>query len=67
MKKKAWGLKTKHGSLINRPPTHHWEAERVLLFRTRKQAKSYLENDQYWEGRAVPVRVTYEVRETEDE
>ena len=30
-------------------------------------AKSYLENDVYWEGRAVPVRVTYEVRETEDE
>lgn len=62
-KKTAWAIKTKRDYFINKPPQFYWEADRTLLFRTRKQAETWLAVNNFWEGRAAVVKVTVTVKE----
>ena len=62
-KKLSWAIKTQRGNFVNRPPLIHWEADRVLLFRTKKQAQEWLEKSIYWGPKAQVVRVTVTVKE----
>ena len=62
-KKVAWAIKTKRDNFVNRPPQFVWEADRTLLFRTRKQAETWLINNSYWGPKAHVTKVTHTVKE----
>lgn len=62
-KKVAWAIKTSRNTFVNQPPQQFWEADRTLLFRTRKQAQTWLSNSNYWGKKAEPVKVTVIVKE----
>lgn len=62
-KKTAWAIKTKRDYFVNRPPEFYWEADRTLLFKTRKQATNWLSANNYWGNKAVVVKVTVTVKE----
>jgi len=62
-KKTAWAIKTMRNTFVNRPPQMFWEADRVLLFRTRKQAQTWLENSIYWSPKARVVKVQCIIKE----
>jgi hypothetical protein len=68
MKKKCWAIKLKNGKgFVNRMPEHYWEAERVLLFKSQKQAESWLMSNQFWTPKAEVKQVTVTVKECSDE
>lgn len=62
-KKTAWAIKTKRDNFVNRPPQQFWEADRTLLFRTRKHAETWLQNNNYWGPKAEVAKVTVTVKE----
>lgn len=66
MKKKfCWALKIKYGKFVNQPILHnYWEADRTMLFRTKKFAQEWLDRDPFWKGRAEVVKVMMTVKET---
>lgn len=62
-KRTAWAIKTKRDYFVNKPPQHYWEADRTLLFRTRKQAETWLAANNFWGGKAEVAKVTVTVKE----
>ena len=62
-KKIAWAIRTNRNTFVNQPPQQFWEADRTLLFRTRKQAQTWLSNSHYWGKKAEPVKVSVIVKE----
>ena len=64
-KKTAWAIKTFRNNFVNRPPQMYWEADRVMLFRTKKQAMDWLVASIYWSPKAKVVRVTITIKENE--
>lgn len=62
-KKVAWAIKTRRDTFVNQPPQNFWEAERTMLFRTRKQAQTWLGNSHYWIKKGEAVKVTVTIRE----
>ena len=59
----CWAIKIKRGGFVNAQPTHYWEADRTLLFRTKKQGESWLSSNQFWNPKAEVVKVTLIVKE----
>ena len=62
-KKTAWAIKTKRNYFVNYAPTQFWEADRTMLFRTRRQAQAWLKENQFWALKADVVKVTITVKE----
>lgn len=62
-KKTAWAIRTKRDYFVNRPPDFYWEADRTLLFRNRKQAQVWLDNNPFWTGRGQVVKVSVVIKE----
>lgn len=62
-KKIAWAIKSSRDNFVNRPPEYFWEADRTMLFRTRKQAQLWLDGQQFWKGRASVVKVVITIKE----
>ena len=60
----CWAIKVKGGKFINREWINNfWEADKVLTFRTRKDAKKWLEENPFWRGKGEVVKVTVTVKE----
>lgn len=63
-KQNAWALKNKTNGFVKSPLTKHfWEADRTLLFRTKKQAEAWLASNTFWNPKAEVVRVVITIRE----
>lgn len=62
-KRIAWAIKTKRDYFVNKPPQFYWEAERTMLFRTRKQAYAWLASNNFWGKRAEVVKVVFSIKE----
>ena len=62
-KKQAWAVKTNRNCFVNKPPQFYWEADRTLLFRTKKQAETWLAANNFWSSKAEVVKVTVTVKE----
>ena len=62
-KNNCWAIKIKGGKFVNRAPDQFWEADRTLLFRTRKQAQSWLSSNAFWNPKGEVVKVTVTVKE----
>lgn len=62
----AWAIQTKHGKFVNFPYTNlpAFEAYKIVTFKTRAQAKQWLDNDKYWHDKAtvVPIVITTKER-----
>ena len=59
----CWGIKIRRGGFVNYPPREYWEADRTMLFRTKKQAEGWLASNQFWNPKAEVVRVLVTVKE----
>lgn len=63
-KTRCWAIKNNMGKFVNRSlDEKFWEADRTLLFRTRKYAQAWLNSNPYWNGRATIVKAIVTVRE----
>lgn len=59
----CWGIKNKQGKFVLAPIRDYWEADRTLLFRTRKQAQAWLLSNQFWNPKGEVVKLTITVKE----
>lgn len=59
----CWAIKIKRGGFVNMQPVNYWEADRTLLFRTKKQAESWLASNLFWNPKGEVVKVTLTVKE----
>lgn len=61
----AWAIQTKQGKFVNFPHCNlpHFEAYRIITFKTRKQAREWLANDKFWYDKAIVVPVTITTKE----
>lgn len=63
-KKSCWALKMKYGKFVNQPIiNNYWEGDRTLLFRSKKLAQQWLDNSQFWKGKAEVAKVTITIKE----
>jgi hypothetical protein len=60
----CWALRIKSGKFVNAPIVQNfWEADRTLLFRTKKMAEAWLSSNKFWNPKAYVVRVTITIKE----
>jgi hypothetical protein len=64
-KVQAWAIQTKQGKFVNFPHCNlpYFEAYRIITFRTRKQAKEWLEKDRFWNNKATVVPIVISTKE----
>jgi hypothetical protein len=62
-RREAWAIKTKREYFVNYPPREYWEADRTMLFRTRRQAQAWLKENQFWALKGEVVKVIVTVKE----
>lgn len=64
MKRKiCWAIKIKNGGFVNFPPREYWEADRTMVFRTKKQAEGWLASNQFWNPKGTVVKAVITVKE----
>ena len=61
----GWAIQTNRGRFVNFPHHNlpHFEAYRIITFKTRRQAQEWLDNDRYWKDKAVVVPIVISTRE----
>jgi hypothetical protein len=59
----GWAIKMKNGGFVQNQNREFWEADRTIVFRTRKQAESWLAGNEFWNPKASVARVTLTVKE----
>ncbi len=59
----CWAIKSKRGGFVNSQPINYWEADRTMLFRTRKQAQAWLASNHFWALKGDVVKVVMTIRE----
>lgn len=59
----CWGIKIRRGGYVNAQPREYWEADRTLLFRTKKQAEAWLSSNRFWNPKGEVVRIVIIVKE----
>lgn len=60
----CWAIKRKVGGFVLSPINReYWEADRTMLFRTKKQAEAWLLSNAFWNPKAYVVRVTITIKE----
>lgn len=62
---KGWAIQTKTGKFVNFPHSNlpHFEAYRIITFRTRSQANEWLANDRFWRDKAIVVPIVITTKE----
>lgn len=63
-RKQCWAIKIKTGKFVNQPIIqNYWEADRTLLFRSKKFAEQWLENNPFWSQKCSVVKTIVIVKE----
>lgn len=62
-KSEAWAIQTRRGTFVN-VPYDQTSAYKIATFKTKNQAKLWLDNDPFWHDKAsvVPIVITTRAR-----